>query len=455
MKISIIGGGVSGTLTLQYIIDNIVSLNVSLSKISEIILYDYKDRFGKGGVAFADSCDFHITNTTANQHEGLIEWMKLNGYGVEVDGFVKRLTIGKYVNYLHTETLAKAQKYNITITHINQRAQKAILDDNANIAQILDEAGVIRDTNHTIVATGNYICTPYNHISNIVKPYLDDVENIVKENSKVMVIGSGLTAVDMILLLNKKYNAQTFITSPSGKFQALTSKVLKDNIFLTLKNIKAKKPLSFKYLVRLFAKDVVRKIKEYDFCVSDARVATIKFIRLNLNEIWLLMPREDRIEFMDKYWKIWNYYRHTLPRHIMEKINIMKEQGKLETLPNNIIDIEFNKEKKQYVVEFQDGYVGVFDNIISATGPQPLNNPFISNLISKKIIKQDQFGKIECNKDGFVKRANSNDIIGSISFVGPVASSVETLESCAYFDINQNAKLLAKALIKNIMDKES
>ena len=429
-KIAMIGGGAAGTLTFYHLVNSL-----PLGSKVKIYLFDKKGEFGKGGLAFGNSAQKeYITNTPLWQHEGLEEFIKANKHPLAPEGFIYRSVIGKYLEYQFGKILAVAKEKNIEVVTIDKLAESyengALTDEDGNEYQL----------DKIVIASGNYCATPFDDIKGVIRPYKDDLSEIV-DTHQVLVIGMGLTAIDMISSLASR-QIKSHVLSTTNKFPAAKSLIhetpeAKLAYKLTLSNLKKLKEVNLKTISRLYYQDFCEK-RSRGISKLHSRTLTIRSLRRDLNEIWLMLSDSDRLKFSNKFFKTWNHHRHTIPSHVHTKLESLESQGLIEKLNCKIKEIIFQKAKNNYLVKTNKKDF-IFDKIIAATGPAPLKNPFIVRLIRDNNLELDQLNKIKLNQAGQSSKDN-------IYFIGTIAANAKRLESIAYYDINIDAKRLVENL---------
>jgi uncharacterized NAD(P)/FAD-binding protein YdhS len=219
MKIAIVGMGCSGTLVLRALSENLQS-----SSNIELLLFEQTPDMGAGlpyGRQFND--DSFILNMEssllgANQDDPgeFSTWLQQNTIEESTTGYSKRLHIGRYLAEVVQASLVKLRKKGINYS-IVQDAVTDIQQDMGTYQLITQQQ--LHQANNVILAVGHLPkVSPFPSASTyIANPYhaLSAITNIPK-SSRVGILGSKLTAVDIALLLNKHGMKTIAMFSKSG-----------------------------------------------------------------------------------------------------------------------------------------------------------------------------------------------------------------------------------------------
>jgi uncharacterized NAD(P)/FAD-binding protein YdhS len=105
-RITIIGGGASGTLLAINLIRNANSLPLQINLIEKNEYF--------GGVAYGMAKDFHLLNVPAGKMgafpddvEHFYKWLTFNNYNYSTTDFVPRKIYGEYLKQILKETIER------------------------------------------------------------------------------------------------------------------------------------------------------------------------------------------------------------------------------------------------------------------------------------------------------------------------------------------------------------
>ena len=214
--IAIIGGGISGTLTVLNCIKQ-------SKKPLVIIWFDATDRFCKG-LAYSTTDEQHLLNVRANN---------MSVFAAEPSHFVNWLTLN-HPHYLSTDFVSRKIFGDYVLATFNSLKNSNPL---VSIKQIAEEVASINKTEsgfelktmqsyHTqklVLAFGNFLPThprsvskefivSENYFQNAFHP---NIAQQISNKKNITIIGSGLTMIDVVISLSgHNYKGQINIISP-------------------------------------------------------------------------------------------------------------------------------------------------------------------------------------------------------------------------------------------------
>lgn len=331
--ITIIGGGFSGSMVLFHLLKN----RDQLPRNTQIKIIDDKNRFNKG-VAYSTKSDAHILNVpagnmgaTPDNPKGFVEWLNNKGQPTKDYEFVPRYLYGEYlysiiseelrnseekikVEFLHDEVI-DIKKFGESTSEVLLKSGKSILS-----TQIVIAAGNIPnylpEAIKAIQSSKRYISNPWNY---------SFTKNEVLSSKEILIIGSSLTAIDVVLDLE----ANGF----QGKYTMLSRH---GNI-----------PLSHHELHEL-----PPKIEVNDDSFKSAHtslkwfkanskifgwIPTLEFIRPNLQSLWQKWSDKDRNRFNRVLKPLWEIHRHRIPVSSYKSIHDLIKKGRINIISANII----------------------------------------------------------------------------------------------------------------------
>ncbi len=471
--VAIVGGGFSGTLTAVHLIKN---YNEPLN----IILIDKAGDFARG-VAYSTPDQNHLLNVVAEKmgafydnHNHFYEWLvenesvwKSEFAKVKLDPktFVSRKLYGNYLEDIFSKALAEAKTKNISVSLIKANVTNLEIIEKTRRALItLDSQSIEADK--VVLAVGNfpsktfefesplfntekYIKTAWSHSkSNLINK--DDLSQ-VHESENVVIIGTGLTMIDMIVSLhNKNYKGNIIAISRNGKIpQAHKSynKIYSNNF--TEKDL-PNKALKLYQLVR---NEVIKAEKQgYDWR------AVIDSFRSLTVPAWIKLNVVEKRKLIKKLFLWWNIHRHRIPPESNELLLKLQNSRKLKIFSgyiyyvsgngDNPLKIAFREKFSDEVKTIEAGYV------INCSGPEldiaKSGNQLLLSLRDKESITVGPLRMgIEINKYGRVK-GNASDVIHTL---GPILCG-EYLETTAVPELRYQTYNLAKEIIESLIESE-
>jgi uncharacterized NAD(P)/FAD-binding protein YdhS len=328
-EIAIVGGGASGALVAAQLVRQGFS--------GRIALLEMRARLGHG-LAYSTSLEQHLLNVPAgkmsafpDQPAHFLEWLRArNAPGAAADAFAPRRLYGEYIeDVLKTSVGALGGG---KFCHIRAEVVDArVTADGATLA--LDSGATVKAAK-VVLALGNSASAPFEHPSVLkmgsrwhVSPWMGDALRVRFAGERILLVGTGLTAVDSALALNgQALAAKTFMISRRGilpyvhdlRRQADSPPVFADpsNIRLIFRELRAR----------------IEHVREADGCWRPV----VDSLRPVSNEIWQGLPLEDRSRFVRHLKTYWEAHRHRMAPQVQVQVDKLRAQDKLEVIAGRI-----------------------------------------------------------------------------------------------------------------------
>lgn len=445
-RITIIGGGASGTLLavnlLKHTGENPVEIN----------LVEKAGKIGRG-VAYSTAQDVHLLNVPAakmgafpDQIEHFHKWLAENDYDYAASDFVPRKIYGEYLRGVFSDAI-KNKADNVKLNLLDDEAIDVYTEENS--ALVLLESGEVLPSHKVVLAFGNFLppnlpteteeyAASDKYFQNTWNP---EIHEKIQPTDDVLLIGTGLTAVDIIMSFYEQgHRGKIIAVSKHGWFpashQAATPyQCLKDEI-AEQKNIRQ--------ILKIVRKHCRR---------ADNWRSVIDALRPVTQETWHRLPVKEKQIFMRHLRRIWDVSRHRMPPQCDEILQKMQREGKLEIRRGKIKDIRPDDARftVKYAAKDAENVFSV-DAIINCTGAESnfdkIEFPLVKCLIEKGEIKPDKLALgLEATPDG--KIINRENKSSNVIFTLGTALKGILWESTAMPEIRVQAKNLALSLLND------
>ena len=444
-RITIIGGGASGTL-----------LAVNLLKTGggdeplEINLVERSRKVGRG-VAYSTADEVHLLNVPAGKMgafpddvEHFHKWLTTKGYDFAPTDFVPRKIYGEYLRELFSDAIA-AKKSNIELNLLDDEAIDVFTEDDS--ALVLLKSGEVLPSHKVVLAFGNFLPpnlpTKSSDYATSEKYFQNawNAENLerIQPTDDVLMIGTGLTAVDNILSLHhKNHQGKIIAISKHGWFPAVHQAAKPYECFKD--EIAAQDKIS----------GIFKTIRRHCRRAENWR-SVIDVLRPITQETWHRLRAEEKQTFMRHLRRVWDVSRHRMPPVCAEILQKMQVDGRLEVKSGKITDIQTNGGK--FTVKFSrkgTQETVLTDAVINCIGSESnfgkIDFPLVQSLLKKGEIKPDElFLGLDATPDGkILNRENKPSNV--ISTLGTALKGV-LWESTAMPEIRVQARNLAVRLL--------
>lgn len=442
-KIIIIGAGLSGVLTAM-------KLSRKEAGVEVILLEKDPEKLGRG-VAYQQEFTHQPLNVTAGgmslyaeKPDDFVEWLHTNAFrykhlieNISPISFVPRKIFGDYVVERLKET------HDISGDHFQIRIEEAvsvIADDHEYCVSLA--SGQILKADHVVLALGNFPPADILSGGKVISskryfsiPWTDKIYQNIRGDEEILLIGTGLTAVDVVLGLHvRTFNGKITMLSRRGRlplphFVSSEKFVWKDDYLLP--------PEELFGLIR-------KNIKENAAIAWPLIVDSLRpFVQL----IWKNWTTAEKQVFLKRFRPLWEIARHRIPIASFTILDELIRSEKLRVLKGNVMNME--EKEDGLLVKFTNSNkyeTMCFQSVINCTGPESnyrkVKFPIIKSLMEKGKVVPDALGLgIMCNESGNILDNNYKPVPG-LWCIGPMRKAV-LWETTALREIREQANELA------------
>jgi uncharacterized NAD(P)/FAD-binding protein YdhS len=443
-RITIIGGGASGTLLavnlLKHNGDNPIEIN----------LVERRKTIGRG-VAYSTPEHIHLLNVPAakmgafpDDVEHFHRWLQAKNYEYAAGDFVPRKVYGDYLLEVLVDVIAEKSP-NAAVNLLDDEAIDIITEDDS--ALVLLKSGEVLPSHRVVLAFGNFLppvpTTETREFTAADKYFQNAWDTTLPERiastDDVLVIGTGLTAVDNILsFYHRGHTGKIIALSTHGWLPTVHQAAdpypgFKDEI-AGEKNIR-----------RIF-----KAIRRHCRHAENWR-GVIDSLRPYTQEVWSGLPVAEKQKFMRRLRRVWDISRHRIPPKCNEILQNMQTEGTLEIRKGRLRDITAAGDRFdiKFTSKGQETTLAV-DAVINCTGSESnfskIDFPLVRSLIERGEIEPDElFLGLNATPDGKIinKRNETSNVISTL---GTALKGI-LWESTAMPEIRVQARNLALNLL--------
>lgn len=376
--IAIIGGGFSGVATIANIVRD-AAKPVSIAVVS-------RDARGVFGPAYATQRDEHLLNVPAanmglfaDNHRHFFEWTQAQGIAAAPGDYLPRKLYAQYLQSILDAAQAAAREKGIRIDWFQGEAED--IEDHAEYLSVRSGGDGI-DARVVVLAIGNALHKGENSPV-IDQPWKYDFKTLSPAQKKIALIGSGLTAADIIIsILDSGWQGE--ITCYSGHaalprahlagYDAEKRVALPPDQYISQR---------LSSIMQALRRQIKTGAREWHYIIDSLRPLT--------QDIWRSLSATDRERLVRKYFTLWNIHRHRYAPHIAERIEAAQKSGQLKMVKARVtsaaqtpdgITLELTRKNG---VETTTG----FDLAFRCTGVdyKTGNNPLLKNILAKGLAK--------------------------------------------------------------------
>jgi uncharacterized NAD(P)/FAD-binding protein YdhS len=392
----IVGAGYSGTLVAVHLARADANLRIALIE---------RGKNAGRGVAYGTTDAKHLLNVRADQMGAFPDdvghfyrWLQhhqsnLDAAGVtdlQPDAFIPRLVFGDYVQDLLREACERSQYLDliheeiVDITRETDGAFRLLSQDGKELrgAQIVLAVGNFPPGTHL----GNDKATERPWFSN--NPYSADTHAELAEPGDILIIGTGLTSLDVLMSLAPiKRDGKIHILSRRGLFPQPHGALATYPPFFDFYHL-PKTAAALLHRVR-------RQVRMAAAEGIDWR-PVIDSIRPFSQAIWQNLGYSEQKRFLRHLRGFWDTHRHRCAPQILAVKEQLEAENRLVCHRGNILD--FRPVEDQVEVTYrprgaQEKKTIVVRQILSCTGPEPdyrkLDDPLVHHLLERDLLAPD------------------------------------------------------------------
>jgi uncharacterized NAD(P)/FAD-binding protein YdhS len=378
--VAIVGAGASGVLLA-------LALSDQMRGRCRLTLFDRDGQFGRG-VAYAAPAEWHRLNVPTakmggrgdRDPDGFVAWLARHGHrpaGDYSNSFVPRRLYGDYLCELLADLVA-------TGVAVTRRNEVVAVEPRDGAHAIVTDAGDAVAADVVVLCLGNpspqsipRIPVSERWIGNIWKP---GALAKVAPQDRVLVVGSGATAVDAALdLIHRKAGRHILMVSRRGLLPCVDISPMPYSAFTDL-NLTAPK---MRGLMQSLRHEVRRAASS-----GVPWQAVFDGFRQHVDAIWERSPDEERRRFLRHLRSIWLVHRHRLAPDVSALLSRLQSDGTLSIVAGRIqgaeaittgyrgIIVERTTRERAFAVEW----------IVNCTGPDErydrLDDPLVRQLLT-------------------------------------------------------------------------
>ena len=437
--IAIIGGGVSGTLTAYHLAQQQTG--------ARIILISQQPAVGLG-LAYSTPSLRHLLNVPAGKISALpdqpnhfLHWLRAHhNPSATPETFAPRAIFGQYIQHLFS------QMDNIETWH----GQVTDYRPTPNGARLTLEDGRRLHANLTVLATGNFDPAPLPGIApeaELAGAYCHNAWKAstyagIDPQAPVTIIGTGLTAVDVLLRLRETgHRGSITAVSRHGVFPTRHAPYMP----LPSSAIPLNTPATCVDYLRAL-RNAIRNGAEWRAAVDSLRTTT--------NRLWLRLPLRERKRFRRHLQRRWDVVRHRMAPAIGQTLQHELDSGNLVVRQGRVSTVALENQQAVVTLLTTNGPTTLTAaRVINCTGPsldyRRVHSPLLKKLFERGIATPGPLGGgLRTSRDGALID-NLNRTSGSLFTLGP--SRLGTLlESIAVPEIREQAAQLARTLAESL-----
>jgi uncharacterized NAD(P)/FAD-binding protein YdhS len=393
--VAVIGGGFSGTMTAA----NLLRQNFS----GRVALIERSGTIGEG-LAYGTKEPAHLLNVPAGRMSAwpdrpthFVEWLQQKNPATQSTDFVPRTLYGDYIREtLHHEAANSGTTLDVQLADVRRVAKHP----GGGWMVHLDRGNPVR-ADDVVVALGHR--PPMNPLANVwhgpkhkylIDPWQPYLISNIPDTDRVLILGSGLTAVDTVLSLAKPgRTGQITLLSRTGLLPRphATTPIHPVDCTELVKGLIATSPT-----VDLIFRAIRAEVRKQAKLGVNWR-GVMDGLRPHTAALWQSLSNFDRKCFLQKYRQYWEVHRHRMAPAIQKQLHDLQNM-ELVRVQAGSVAAAIATDKSINVFLRHRGSLALeeksFDWVINCTGPGPSNSaeasPVIGSLLLDGWVRPDE-----------------------------------------------------------------
>jgi uncharacterized NAD(P)/FAD-binding protein YdhS len=461
--IAIIGGGFTGTMTLA----NLLRFGGQTKTPLHIVMFDRQPAFGEG-IAYRTNDSRHLLNVPArrmsawpDQPDDFLNFAQSRDASVKPSDFLPRKIYGQYIRKTLLDLAESAgDQLSAEMVHDEATCLKPLAESGWSIqtssGQSLQADLVVVTMGHRPPddpLTGRWIGPRHRFIAD---PWAALVLSQIGPNESVLLLGSGLTAVDAILTLNRTNRiAPLIVVSRRGLIpmpHSLEPKPAADVSELVEQWLDPSTPLTARRLVSALRQKVDDEAK----AGIDWR-QVIDGLRPVISKLWERLTTPERRRFLSRVRPFWEIHRHRMAPEVAETVQRFQKEGKLQLSSGALIAASADADGVDVTLSIGTGdakRTARVSWVINCTGPGVHNrhttHPILRPLIEAGTLREDEL-HLGLHTDPMGRAIDANNQVVRTLLVAGTLRKSTLWESTAVPELRQQAQAIAQTALTYLL----
>lgn len=458
VEIAVVGAGFSGTMVAVHLL----RLARSTSADVHVSLYEQGGAPGRGH-AYGTTSPIHLLNVPAGRMSAFadapghfLDWARARDASVRSDAFLPRHDYGEYLaEILNRETKESEGRLQI------HSAEVLDVESTSDGLRLRLRSGPARSASRLVLATGHPLPAPPVPLDRAVldggrykeNPWDSAALDQLPSDASLLLIGSGLTAVDVLLESRR--------TGFRGVIHLLSRHGL-----LPLPHDGADAPRSgmpadfprghLLSMMKRLRQEAVRAEKS-----GEGWRSSLDSLRPATQELWRSLDAAEKQRFLRHPRAYWEVHRHRVAPEIDEKVKVELQSGRVVRHAARVTAIGVSRGGLRVAIAPRGGVTAkelLVQRVINCTGPntgvEMCRSPLTLKLLKARVCRPDEVGiGLACDADGALI-----DSVGRASdrlfTLGPLRKG-ELWESTAVPELRVQAERLSRRLMGGLNSKQS
>lgn len=450
--IAIVGAGFSGSLVAAHL----------LKSANRPVLIKLIERSQDiGGIAYTTNTSRHLLNVSAGKMSAfpddpghLLRWLNYNRNelaeflpnDLNASSFIPRQIYGLYIQSILEEAEATSSSH-VRLERVIDEVVAVEPDGKGTIVSL--QGGRTFTANKVVLAVGNSPSAPStSEHPNLRNAWSSDALEDLDRDASVLLVGTGLTMVDMIVSLHEQHHR--------GKIYAVSRRGLTPLPHRSTKPYSAfMAPDTAPKTVRSLLKQIRREVEIAARQGYDWR-SIIDSLRPITQQLWRQLPDREQKRFLRHVTPYWDVHRHRIAPEIGEIVESMLNSGQLSITAGRIQNYQTTDDEVVVTVRprrSQTNTIFQVSRVVNCTGVQidyrRSSQPLIDSLRTQRLIRPNPIGLgTDTTTDGVILDAQGNS--STVLYTLGTPRKGNLWETIAVPELREQAQALAATLLRSL-----
>jgi len=457
--VAIIGGGFSGTMAAV----NLARLSKSPLRVE---LINCEHPLGRG-VAYGTSRNEHLLNVAARNMSAVpdhpnhfLDWLRTRADYRDVpepqlrETFAPRRVYGDYLCSLLLNYLRPIEDRQPTEIHVRENEAADIATTGDGRVEVMLKDGDSVGADRVLMATGNQPPAaisadgkPFAHPAYCPDPWKDWSRQLPAPTEDFVVLGSGLTMVDVFLTLTElDWRGTLVVISRNGMIPQAHFRGIEYPDFLP----ENPEQLGLEPLVDIL-EDHCRRLRR----IGENPGIIVDRLRPQTQRIWQKLSLAEKREFLCRYAARWNVIRHRIAQPIHQQMTEAVTDGRIRVIKGTVTKLSGQGDKVLVTLRDAEGKDHSITGglVVNCTGPNcgfsQTEVSLFRNLIERGMIRPDELDMgIDVGPDFAAIDADGKSS-KFLSVIGPLMKGT-LWETTAVPELRGQAMRVAQLLVDDV-----